>query len=363
VQNSFRIMKRIPAAVAARVPCGLFVRIVGPGRHTPAMGNDIPPALRALARVQAGVVSRPQALDGGVSAGAITAKLRFGRWRQIHRGVYATFTGPVDRPARLWAAVLYAGKGAQLSHETAAELHGLTDRRAPLIHITIPSSRRVAPVPGMLIHIRARADDARFPRGTLPYTFLEDTILDLVEAADNLDDVCGWVTRAFGKRLTSEGPLRAAMSRRKKLRWRRQLDDIVTAAAGGAHSVLEFRYDRDVERAHGLPPARRQVPFSKADGRRGFRDRCYPEFGGLVVELDGKAAHPAENRRQDRTRDNAAAAGGGTTLRYEWDDVTRDACETAAQVAESLRKRGWTGRLKPCSPGCRALPASARQSA
>jgi hypothetical protein len=161
------------------------------------------------------------------------------------------------------------------------------------------------------------------------------------------------VTSAFGRRLTGEGPLRATMSRRMRLRWRPELDEIITAAAGGAHSVLEFRYDRDVERAHGLPAARRQVPFTKPDGRPGFRDRYYAEFG-LVIELDGKQAHPGERRGLDQSRDNAAAADGGSTLRYGWDDVTHRACPTAAQVADSLRSRGWTGRLKPCSPACPA---------
>jgi hypothetical protein len=318
------------------------------------MGKEIPAELHELARFQAGMVTRQQALGCGLSTSAITSKVRHGRWRQIYRGVYATFTGPVNREAQLWAAVLYAGKGAQLSHETAAELHGLPGRRSPLIHVTIPASRRVTPARGVVIHISARTDTgARFPPGVLPRTFVEETILDLVDAARSLDDACGWVTSAFGQGLTGEGPLRATMCSRKKLRWRRQIDEIITAAAGGAHSVLEFRYDRDVERAHGLPAAQHQVPFTKPNGRRGFRDRYYGEYG-LVVELDGKQAHPEERRGVDRSRDNGATAEGGSTLRYGWDDVTRDGCATAAQVAESLHARGWTGELKPCSPACRA---------
>jgi hypothetical protein len=330
-------------------------QIVGLSSHTLGMGNGIPWTLSELARFQAGVVTRKQALSSGVSTDVITSKIRYGRWRQIYRGVYATFTGALTREARLWAAVLYAGKAAQLSHETAAELHGLSDRPSRLIHVTVPATRRVTPVNGMIIHVSARTDPrARFPRGVLPRTLLEETILDLVHAARDLDDACGWVTRAFGRGLTGEALLRATLSRRKKLRWRSQLDDIVTAAAGGTHSVLEYRYDRDVERAHGLPVARRQVPFTKPDGRRGYRDRYYAEFG-LVVELDGKNAHPDERRGVDRRRDNAATAVGGSTLRYAWDDVTRDRCATAAQVAESLRSRGWRGRLKPCSRSCRAF--------
>src|SRR5215471_7076423 len=319
------------------------------------MGNDIPWMLSELACFQAGVVTRQQALASGVSSSAIVSKIKHGRWRQIRRGVYATFTGPLSREAQLWAAVLYAGKGARLTHESAAELHGLTHRRSSLIHVTIPANRRVRPGAGLSIHISARTDPGeRFPRGVLPHTFVEETILDLVHAAHDLDDACGWITSAFGRRLTKEGPLRATMTGRKKLRWRRQLDEIVAAAAGGAHSVLEFRYDRDVERAHGLPAAQRQAPFTKPDGRRGFRDRCYQEFG-LVVELDGKQAHPDEHRAVDVRRDNAATADGESTLRYDWRDVTRDSCAAASQVAEALRSRGWTGRLKPCSPSCRAL--------
>jgi hypothetical protein len=319
------------------------------------MRNEITRELAQLACFQAGVVTRQQALGAGLSTGAIVARVRHGRWRQIHRGVYATFTGPVNREARLWAAVLYAGKGALLSHETAAELHGLSDHCSPLIHVTVPASRRVRPASGLVIHTSTQADpDVRFPRGVIPRTFAEETVIDLIHAACDLDTVCGWITAAFGRRLTGEGPLRTTMNSRTKLRWRTQIDEIVTAAAGGAHSVLEFRYDRDVERAHGLPAAECQVPFTKPDGRRGFRDRYYREFG-LVVELDGTQAHPEDRRGLDRARDNAVIAGGGSTLRYGWYDVTGDPCMTAAQVADALRERGWTGQLRPCSPACHAL--------
>jgi hypothetical protein len=148
------------------------------------MGNAIPRELGELSRFQAGIISRQQALAAGLSTGAIVAKLRHERWQQIYRGVYATFTGPVNRQAQLWAAVLYAGQGARLSHETAAELQGLSDRRSSLIHVTIPPSRRVTSVDGVVIHISAQTDaGVRFPRGVVPRTFVEETILDLVHAA------------------------------------------------------------------------------------------------------------------------------------------------------------------------------------
>lgn len=318
------------------------------------MSNDIPRELGDAARFQAGVVARQQALRFGMSPNAIASKVKCGRWRQIYPGVYVTFSGPVGRDAQLWAAVLYAGKGAQLSHETAAEVNGLTERQSRLVHVTIPADRRVSPPRGVKVHLSAHLDlEARFPRGVVPHTLVEETIADLVDVANSLDEACGWVTAAFGRRLTGEEPLKRTLSSRRKLRWRAELDEMIVAAAGGAHSLLEFRYDRDVERAHGLPRASQQVPFTKPDGRRGFRDRYYEKYG-LVVELDGKLAHPEERRDRDRRRDNDAAAGGGSTLRYDWDDVTRRNCGTAAQVGRSLASRGWKGQLKPCSAACRA---------
>ena len=327
------------------------------------MSNDIPPGLGDVTRFQFDVVSRQQALRSGMSHSAIASKVKCGRWRQVYPGVYATFSGPVRREAQLWAAVLYAGEGAQLSHETAAEVNGLSDRQSRLINVTVSTARRVRQPPGMVIHRSAYVDvEARFPRGVVPHTLVEETVIDLVAKAGSFDEACGWVTTAFGRRLTGEGSLRTALSARRKLRWREQLDEMIIAAAGGAHSLLEFRYDRDVERAHRLPTASRQAPFTKPDGSRGFRDRYY-DTHGLVVELDGRQAHPAERRGQDRSRDNDATAGGGSTLRYDWDDVTRHACLTAAQVARSLASRGWKGQLTACSPACQATTTPARTAA
>jgi hypothetical protein len=298
-----------------------------------------------------------------MSAGAVRWAVRRGTWQQVYPGVYAAFTGPVRRRAQLWAALLHAGEGAILSHETAAELVGLTDRQSALISITIPNGRRVVAPRGVKIHITRQAGARwRYALGIPPHTLAEDTIIDLVNAAVSLDDAVGWVTAGFARHLTGEWPLRQAIAARARVRWRDQLDVVITLAAGGTHSVLEYRYDRDVERAHSLPRAARQAPFTKPDGSRGFRDRCYERYGPLVIELDGKRYHPDESRHHDRARDNQAAAQGGSTLRYDWNDVTRRACETASQVYAALRERGYQGQIGPCSPGCRAVGARAQSA-
>lgn len=316
------------------------------------MNDTLPGRLQAHASMQGGVVTRRQAINAGMSSHAIVWRLRSNRWQQVYRGVYATFTGPLDRSARLWAAVLYAGRGAVLSHETAGDLHKLTERSAPAIHLTVPASRRVTPAAGLVIHSSDQPLRLAYPHGMLPATLPEDTIIDLAESADDVDDVYGWVTRAFGREVTGDFKMRIAMGRRRKLRWRGEMEEAIAAGAGGAHSVLELRWDRDVERAHGLPASRKQVRFRKDTGTSGYRDRVYAEYG-VIIELDGKKAHPEEARGMDRARDNAAAAdGAGQTLRYGWKDVRYAACDAAVQTVRVLWRRGWRGQPKPCSPTC-----------
>ena len=72
----------------------------------------------------------------------------------------------------------------------------------------------------------------------------------------------------------------------------------------------------------------------------------------MAVEPDGVAAHPGDLRWRDIRRDNAAVADGVITLRYGWADVTERRCQVAAQVADVLRRRGWTGSVRRYSPGC-----------
>jgi very-short-patch-repair endonuclease len=259
------------------------------------------------------------------------------------------FSGPPPRGAWLWAAVLRAGPSAVLSHQTAAELHGLIDSPVETIYVTVPSSRRIASR-GLVVRMSSRIDEARQPNREPPRTTVEETVLDLTQFASTFDDVCGWITRACGRRLTTEEKLRAALALRKKVRWRPELDDVLAAAGDGIHSALEYRYVRYVERAHGLPPSRHQVRVV-IDGRAVYRDAYYEKYR-LAVELDGRLAHPDEDRWRDSRRDTKAGAQGVQTIRYTWRDVYGNPCQTALLQAQILRQRGWTGTPVPCSAGC-----------
>lgn len=133
------------------------------------VSNEIPPRLERLARNQAGVVSRQQALKAGLTRGMIDTKVKSGWWVLVHAGVYQIFTGHITREARLWAAILYAGQGAYLSHRTAAQINKLTDDESPVIDVTIPSNRRVKAPEGVSIHLSSHKAMVWRPPGVPAY--------------------------------------------------------------------------------------------------------------------------------------------------------------------------------------------------
>jgi hypothetical protein len=310
---------------------------------------DLPESLQELAGFQSGVLSSSQVLSGGLTAAAIRWRLLDRRWQRLHFGVYAAFTGEPTRLARLWAAVLYAGDGAMLSHHTAAELSGLARRPGSLIHVTIPAGRRVRPAGGLVIHVSARASQARHPALAPPRSRIEETVLDLVQLSATPDDAYGWVTRALGGRLTTQPRLADALSQRPRTRWRTEVAAAISTDFNGIHSVLEHRYARDVERRHRLPRGQRQARV-RHGGRTEYRDILYADYD-VAVELDGWTAHPADARWGDIERDNRAAATGLVTLRFGWLDVSRHPCRVASQVAGALRQHGPV-LARPCSAGC-----------
>ena len=194
-----------------------------------------PPAeLIQTASQQAGVVTRKQAIKAAMSARAIEWKVLAAEWQRVHTGVYATFTGELTRRAQLWAAVLYAGDGAVLSYHSAGELQGLVEKPVDVIHVTVPASRRVRAFPGLVIHLSdAPRRLARYPEGEPPMTLVADTVIDLAEACTSVDDVYGWVARAFGRDDVAMNAvdLLVAVKSRKKLRWRAELTEAIAAAS------------------------------------------------------------------------------------------------------------------------------------
>jgi very-short-patch-repair endonuclease len=317
-----------------------------------------------LLSVQSGIVDRDQALRVGLSRWQIEHRLASGAWQRVYPGVYATFSGPLSRDARLWAAVRRAGDGAMVSHETAAELHGIIDKSVSTsIHITVPAGRR--PVQhrlarGITIHRSDQSQQQALGPFNLPRTRIEDTVLDLVAAAPTFDRAYAWIARSVSRKLVTVDALRAVLAARSRIRWRAWLSDALEDASDGVYSSLERRYVQDVERAHGLPRSHHQVR-RQFNGKVQYRDNWYPDHK-VVVEIDGPAYHQNERVQLDKDRDNVnLALEDVKTHRFGPVDVTERACETAALIAATLQHSGWRGSPRPCRrPNCPVGAPSSR---
>jgi hypothetical protein len=282
--------------------------------------------------------------------------VRYGRWQVIHRGVYATFTGPAPRRAELWAALLRAGPDAVLSHQTAAELYGLVDGRSRPIQLTVPYDRnpdRRGRIPGVVIHRSRSLTRTRHPVFAPPRTRIDETVLDLIECARDFDHAYDWVCRAIGRRLTTADRLLAALNARPRFRWRHDIELALGYAKDGALSVLELRYVRGVEEPHGLPTALRQVRVRQATGNR-YLDNLYEQYRACV-EIDGTAAHPEDEQWRDKNRDRWNSVHELVeTIRIGVPGLLnrQRQCETAAEVAVWLSSRD-TPVGHPCpNPDC-----------
>src|SRR5690348_9461279 len=106
----------------------------------------------ALAAKQHGVVARRQLLELGLSAQSIQHRVTRGRLHRIHRGVYAVGRSALDQEGHWIAAVLACGRGAALSHKSAAALWGIGPSPT-IVEVTIPvaSPRRCD---GIRVHRR-----------------------------------------------------------------------------------------------------------------------------------------------------------------------------------------------------------------
>lgn len=309
--------------------------------------------INRIASQRHSILTRTQLTQMGVSVKWIRGQVDSGVWRRAYPGVYITHAGHLTWATRVTAALAYAGSGAALSHATAAdwwfENEGTRQRHVGnVIDVSVPAERRLIRRSGLRLH-RRRTMPACWS-GIITVTEPEETVVDQVRRLEKADDVVGLLTKAT--RTLEAAAILDAVARRGRVRHRALVLDILAVVVDGVESPLEFRYHRDVERAHGLPESELQVrerlagSWTRADCRyRAYRVR---------VELDGQLAHPGGRTDRDTWRDNAAVLEANEiTLRYRWSHVAGDPCRTATQVAAALRKGGWQSRITPCGPSCR----------
>ncbi|HVV76005.1 MAG TPA: hypothetical protein VHC43_08200 [Mycobacteriales bacterium] len=299
-----------------------------------------------------GVVDHRACERAGITADKLRWLIDSGRWQPLFPRTFATFSGPIPYEVRLEAALLYAGAGSVLSHETAGAEHAICGR-PDSIHVTVPYHREVVDQPGLVIH-RSRTlrhSDIVVPRPRR--TTVERTVLDLLADKPSAQSALGLVGDAIRTRTTSADRLRAALQQAPRTRWRRVVLDALPDVAAGAQSPLELR-DAQLRRRHGLPAGRRQARRT-GEGAE-YLDVLIEPYG-VHIELDGRLGHDrATERWRDMRRDNRSELAGLRHLRYGWADVVDRPCQVAIEQATVLRQQGWRGAFKRCTDCPDALP-------
>lgn len=281
-----------------------------------------------MARRQWGVVSRRQLGVLGLSAHGIAEWVRTGRLVRLHQGVYAFGHDRLRVEGRWLAAVMAGGPGAVLSHRDAAQLWELRQSSASVIDVTVPSQNGRIRRRGIRIHRSGRLTAKEVTtRSGIPVTTVARTLLDLADVLD-VQALRRAVTEA---EYTNRFDLTAlhAVVRSNPGRRGRQVMEAVHGRRHRTRSPLEDRFLTFIEQ-HGVEEPQTNVWIE------GYEVDFLWTRAGLVVELDGVAAHTTRAAlNADRLRDRRLWRAGLRTMR-----LTADALDAEEEVLADLAQAG-----------------------
>lgn len=257
------------------------------------------------------------------------------RWRRqgyldrVLPGVFAVGHCAPSVEADLAAALLYAGDGSMLSHALAIWWRGLSERRPPVIEISIPGRRRSRK--GIRIH--CRRDIERVWHNGLPVTSAPQALLDY-SATASMEEVRRVVAEAEFKHVDLN-EIHELLGRGKpgsrKLReaLKRHEPQLARTKNKFERKLLAICEDEDIP----IPDFNVFLEGLKVD--------AYWKDAKLVVELDGYDGHHTRAQLdRDRRRDLKLRGAGMTVIRYDWFQLTNERKAVAADIKAARARAG-----------------------
>jgi very-short-patch-repair endonuclease len=299
-----------------------------------------------IARTQRGVFTRAQATAAGLSDGAIAWHVRTGAWVRVLPAVYRTASTPESWHQKLAAGCLWAGRGAAVSHLTAARLHGLeglpaAGRREP-IELTTSLGRRLRAA-GFRVHRSSRLERPdRSEIDGIPVTSLGRTLIDLAPALTDAR-----LAAALDSGIARD-PSRGVRLLRRALQALRQkgrsgtlaLERLLDERARETvrlDSAFERRFAVALRRA-GLP--RPDAHFDVAENGRHIAeiDFAYPRER-LGLQLNGANVHRRYAVWQrDQAQLSDLAAAGWRIIHVTWAQLEASEAAVMDRVARALHR-------------------------
>jgi very-short-patch-repair endonuclease len=285
------------------------------------------PTLAELAGRQHGAVAHWQLIELGFTRSGIHRLVLAGVLHRVYRGVYAVGHPGLSVEGREMAAALACGRGAVVSHWTAAARWNLL-RPVQALHVSVASDRRV---PGIRTHlVKQLHPHDMTKRDGIPITSVPRTLLDIAGVADeralrravNQAERSGWLNR---------NAMNQVLERNRRRPGSKQLRTLIAAvhpATRRTRSDLEVAFLLLLEKYRLPQPATNAMVM-------GFEVDFHWPGTNLIVELDGYEYHrTAIELENDRLRDAKLKAAGYEVLRItdSWLDAD------PAGVAGTVRK-------------------------
>lgn len=260
-----------------------------------------------LAR-QGGVISRAQALQGGLSPAAWRWRTSTA-WQTPFEGVAVAHTGPLTDEQRSWCAVLAAGAGAALSGDRALAARGWTAAAGPL-DVAVPGGRHVVArtfPDGTTSRPRRVTDLARLvhPLREPPVVQVRVAALHAAAWAPS-DRAAEWrLASVVQQRLTTAASLRAALADLPSLRRHALVGHVLDDVELGAHAQTELDLLALLRRQRLPRPDHLQLRDRDTRGLR-YLDAWW-ERQRVAAEVDGAHHRLVSAWEQAQLRANAVA--------------------------------------------------------
>lgn len=272
-----------------------------------------------------------------MGARTIEGRLLRGVWHAVHQGVYAVGHRVLSQRAWWMAGTLAAGRGAVLSHRSAAQLWGMAWPSGIAVEVTRPKQGRSRP--GLVIHhVSLPADEVTEVDG-IPVTEPARTAFDLASRWRGRELERAWNEMEV-RRLLSRVPVPALLERHPRRPGATALRALMASEAPGGVPRNEFEeaFVALLDRA-GLP--RPELNADLMVRGRFVEVDCLWRRQRVAVELDGRAVHAREAAfESDRRRDRQLLAEGWRPDHVTWLQLRDEPAAVAADLRATL---AWQG--------------------
>ncbi|GAA3403853.1 hypothetical protein [Pseudarthrobacter polychromogenes] len=295
----------------------------------------------------------PFTLADAALAGVSARRWRHGSLVRHGRGIrMERTTAALPLSARVRPFIEVNGRCAA-SHATAAELHGLPQRRQneglEVYHLIRPEGAAHLARPHVIVHRMKLFEDEVMMMGGLPVTTPERTWLDMAEmlSVDEIvamGDSCVRVPRleleGRDMPLCSIGDLQLMINRHKGKRGLRKAKEAMELIRVGSDSPQETLLRLALVRA-GMPEPELNVAIIDSTGQRHHEpDLSYRKYR-IGIEYEGEHHGEEGQILRDIARSERYTALGWTEVRISKRHMLNDAKSAVMKVRSALVQAGW----------------------